>query len=98
MPRPGIPPPASAELRRSIRINPNFWESHLQLGIVLIERRQWQEAASELSRAITLDATKPAPHYQLARAYNHLGKHDQAQAELAEFKRLSASETDTPVP
>lgn len=85
------------ELRRSIGINPNFWESHLELGIVLIERQKWQEAASELSRAIALDKEKPAPHFQLARAYKQLGKRDEAQAELAEFKRLSASETDSPV-
>jgi tetratricopeptide (TPR) repeat protein len=85
------------ELRRSIGINPNFWESHLELGIVLIQRRQWQEAASELSRAIALDKEKPAPHFQLARAYKQLGKREEAQAELAEFKRLSASETESPV-
>ncbi len=32
---------------------------------------QWQEAASELSRAIALNDNKPAPHYQLAQAYKH---------------------------
>jgi Flp pilus assembly protein TadD len=89
---------SEAELRRSIRLNPNFWESHLELGIVVIERQQWQEAAAELSRAIALDPKKTAPHFQLARVYNHLGKREQAQAELAEFKRLSASETESPVP
>jgi Flp pilus assembly protein TadD len=89
---------SEAELRRSIRLNPNFWESHLELGIVLMSRQQWPEAASELSRAIALDGKKPKPHFQLARVYNHLGKREQAQAELAEFKRLSASETESPVP
>jgi Flp pilus assembly protein TadD len=87
-----------SELRRSIEINPNFWESHLELGIVLMQRRQWQEAAMELSRAIALDAKQPVPHFQLARAYKQLGKKDEAQAELAEFKRLSAAETETPIP
>jgi tetratricopeptide (TPR) repeat protein len=90
------PSKSEAELRRSIQLNPNFWESHLELGIVLMQRQQWQEAAAELSRAIALDAKKPVPHFQLARAYKHLGKQEEAQAELAEFKRLSAGETDTP--
>jgi Flp pilus assembly protein TadD len=94
----GDPVRSEAELRRSIRLNPNFWESHLELGIILIQRQQWQEAASELSRAIELDGKRPTPHFQLARVYNRLGKREQAQAELAEFKRLSASETESPVP
>jgi Flp pilus assembly protein TadD len=89
---------SEAELRRSIRLNPNFWESHLELGIVVMQREQWQEAAAELSHAIALDPKKTAPHFQLARVYNHLGKREQAQAELAEFKRLSASETESTVP
>jgi Flp pilus assembly protein TadD len=94
----GDPAKSEAELRRSIQINPNFWESHLELGVVLMRRQQWQEAAVELSRAIGLDANQPVPHFQLARVYKHLGKQDEAQAELAEFKRLSASETESPAP
>ncbi len=94
----GDPATSEAELRRSIQINPDFWESHLELGTVLMQRQQWQEAATELTRAIALDAKKPVPHFQLARVYKHLGKQDEAQAELAEFKRLSASETESPVP
>jgi hypothetical protein len=34
----------------------------------------------------------------LSRAYKHLRKQDEAQAELAEFERLSASETQSPAP
>lgn len=94
----GDPAKSEAELRQSIKINPNFWESHLELGIVLMQRQQWQEAATELTKAIALDAKKPVPHFQLARVYKHLGKQEEAQAELAEFKRLSASETESPVP
>jgi len=92
----GDPAESESELRHSIQLNPNFWESHLELGIVLMQRQQWQEAAAELSRAIVLDAKKPVPHFQLARVYKHLGKQEEAQAELAEFKRLSASETEPP--
>jgi Flp pilus assembly protein TadD len=94
----GDPDASLSELHRSIALNPNFWEAHLELGIVLMQRRQWQDASAELSRAIALDKDKPAPHFQLARAYKQLGKLKEAQAELAEFKRLSASETDSPVP
>ncbi len=89
---------SEAELRRSIQLNPTFWESHLELGKVLMQRQAWQEAASELARATELDGKQPAPHFQLARVYKHLGKQEEAQAELAEFKRLSASETDAAAP
>lgn len=94
----GDPAQSEAELRRSIGLNPNFWESHLELGIVLIQRQQWPEAASEFSRAIALDGKKAKPHFQLARVYKHLGKPEQAQAELAAFQKLSVSETGSPLP
>jgi len=94
----GDPAKSEAELRRSIQINPNFWESHLELGIVLMQRQQWQDAEAELSHAVALDSKKPVPHFQLARVYKHLGKQEESQAELAEFKRLSASETESPAP
>jgi tetratricopeptide (TPR) repeat protein len=94
----GDPAKSEAQLRRSIQLNPTFWESHLELGKVLMQRQAWQEAASELSRATELDGKQATPHFQLARVYKHLGKQEEAQAELAEFKRLSASETDSAAP
>ena len=89
---------SETELRRSISLNPNFWESRLELGIVLVELGRWQEALPELNRAIALDPSKAKPHFQLARVYRHLGRTEDARQELAEFQKLSVSETGSLLP
>ncbi len=88
---------SEAELRRSIRLNDKFAESHLQLGIILIKRRAWEDAAAELSRSIALNPKDPVAHFQLARAYDRLGRHEEAEAERAEHERLTKSDTESPV-
>ncbi len=88
---------SEAELRRSIRLNDNFAESHLQLGIILIQRRAWDEAATQLSRSIALNPLDPVAHFQLARAYDRLGRHEDAEAERAKHERLTKFDTESPV-
>jgi uncharacterized protein HemY len=57
-----------------------------------VRRREWQQAAAELSRSIALNPDHAAAHFQLARAYDKLGKPELAQAERAEHQRLTAAE------
>ena len=87
------PAKIEAELRRSIQLNDHYWESHYQLGLLLIGRREWQAAAAELARSVELNPKNTPAHFQLARAYDRLGKPDLAQAERAEHQRLTAAET-----
>jgi tetratricopeptide (TPR) repeat protein len=84
--------PADAEplLRRSIASNGAFSESHFELGVLLADRRHWQDAAAELRRAAELDPSDAATHYHLARVYDRLGKSTEAQAERALHARLTA--------
>ncbi len=81
------------ELRRSIRLNERYWESHFELGVLLGKENRWKEAAAELSRSIDLNPEFAAAHFQLARAYEKLGDSTRAQAERAEHQRLTAAET-----
>ncbi len=85
-----------AELRRSIRLNDRFWQSHFELGALLAQQRNWQEAATELARSIKLNPKHAPAHFQLARVYDRLGKPELAQAERAEHQRLTAAETGAP--
>ncbi len=78
-------------LRRSIKLNEAFWESHMELGTLLSGQGKWAEAQRELSRSIELNPGEARSHYDLARVYLRLGKTDQAKAERAEYERLSAS-------
>lgn len=77
-------------LRRSIRLKGDFWESHLDLGLLLSKQRKFAEAASELIRSASLNPKEPLPHYHLARVYDRLGEPDKAQAERELHERLSA--------
>jgi tetratricopeptide (TPR) repeat protein len=87
------PAKIEAELRRAIQLNDRYWESHYELGLVLAGRREWQAAAEELARSVELNPKNAPAHFQLARAYDKLGKADLAQAERAEHQRLTAAET-----
>src|SRR3954470_12417602 len=42
----------------------------LELGISLCRRARWREAIDPLQRAVSLDPSKVAAHYQLGDAYN----------------------------
>ena len=85
------PGPAEHELRESIAVNGEFWESHFELGILLDRRGQFEEAAREVRRGIELKPDEPAPHYRLARLYDRLGKPEEARAERELHTRLTAA-------
>ena len=82
-------PEIEAELLRSIHLNDSFWESHLELGVFLAEREDWQAAARHLSRSIELYPGSTRAHYQLARVYQRLGSLELARKERAEYERLN---------
>jgi tetratricopeptide (TPR) repeat protein len=77
-------------LRRSIHLKADFWESHLELGLLLSKQRKFPEAAAELVRSASLNPKEPLPHYHLARVYDRLGQPDKARAERELHQQLSA--------
>jgi Flp pilus assembly protein TadD len=83
-------------LRSSIALNDAAWESHSELGQLLVKRRQFAEAAAELNKAIQLAPDQPQPHYHLARVYDRLGEADKAKQERDIHARLTANPIDTP--
>lgn len=82
---------AEALLRRSIELNPNDWESHYELGVLLAGKRDYQAAAAELTRSIELDPKQPMPHYHLARVYDRLGQPERAKAEREIHEQLTGT-------
>jgi tetratricopeptide (TPR) repeat protein len=82
-------PQIEAELLRSIHLNGSFWESHLELGVLLAQRADWQAAAGQLSRSIELNPRSIRAHYQLARVYQRQGNLELARKERAEYERLN---------
>jgi tetratricopeptide (TPR) repeat protein len=82
---------AEGLLRRSIALNPNDWEVHYELGVLLANKHQYQQSAGELTRSIELDSQQPMPHYHLARVYDRLNQPERAKAERELHERLTVS-------
>lgn len=79
---------AEALLRGSILLDASNWEAHYELGVLLGAKRNFREAAAELSRASELDPNQPMPHYHLARVYDRLGEGERAKTEREMHRAL----------
>jgi tetratricopeptide (TPR) repeat protein len=86
---------AAGFYRRAIDANPNSFESHLGLGLLLARRGKLDEAHSELSTATVLDPGQSGPELK-ARAWRALaqldkpGPDDEGNANLASSELLEA--------
>jgi tetratricopeptide (TPR) repeat protein len=74
---------AESLLRSAIAADPQYAEAYFQLGVLEQTRLQWKESAIALEKSIALRPSSPEAHYRLSRAYTHLGRRDEAQAEIA---------------
>jgi Flp pilus assembly protein TadD len=79
---------AESLLRRAIELNPNGFPPYHDLGRLLVKLKRYDEALPLLRKAVSLNAVDPGVHYQLFLAYSRLKKQEEADKELAEFKRL----------
>ena len=75
-------------LRRAIQLNPQAFPSYHDLGRLLVKLRRYDEALPLLKRGVELNDKDPGIRYQLFLAYSRLKRKDEADKELAEFKRL----------
>lgn len=76
-------------LPRAVALDPNNWEAHYELGVLLEGKHDYKAASAELSTAAQLDPKQPAPHYHLARVYERLGEPGKAKAERELHARLT---------
>jgi serine/threonine-protein kinase len=67
---------------QTIELNPHFAPAYLTLGLIQEQRRDFDEAAAALSRAVDLFPQSPRMHAALARTHALSGKTDQARATL----------------
>ncbi len=74
---------AAALLEKAIAADPQYAEAYFQMGVLDQARLQWKESAVALERSIALRPSSPEAHYRLSRAYTHLGRREDAQAEIA---------------
>jgi Flp pilus assembly protein TadD len=83
---------SKAHLESAVALDPNFFNSRYNLGMVLVFQHEWKEAAEQLEKAIALGATEPQVHFELAKALRGLGENDRALDEMKQYQQLKKAE------
>jgi len=76
-------------LATSIRLDPQFAEAELQLGIVLADQGDFPGAISHYQRALQIAPQTEEAHFRLAQAYRQVGQLEKSKAELSLYRQLS---------
>lgn len=74
---------AVAHYTRATKIEPGFSEAYLGLGSALVAQQQFADAIPPLEKYEKLAPDSPTGHYQLALAYNGVGRKEDANREAA---------------
>ncbi len=83
---------AKARLEAAVAIDPNFFNSRYNLGMVLVLLHEWKEAKENLEKAIELDAPVPEVHFELAKALKGLGESERAGQEMKLYQQLKKAD------
>jgi tetratricopeptide (TPR) repeat protein len=79
---------AIAHFSKAGKLDPQFSEAFLGLGISYIAAKRYTEAVAPLETAIKLDPRNPNAHYQLGTAYTRAGRKEEGQKEFAIHQKL----------
>ena len=85
-------PTSKKHLEEAVAIDPNFFNSRYNLGMVLVFLKEWKEAKEQLQKAIDLGATEPQVHFEMAKALRALGENDRALDEMKQYQQIKKSE------
>jgi tetratricopeptide (TPR) repeat protein len=83
---------AKAAFERSVKLNPRFAPSHVQLGKLQLREGHVDESVDLLEKARSLDPTDKAAYSQLAIAFRRQGKPAMAAAMLSALAKLNDEE------
>jgi tetratricopeptide (TPR) repeat protein len=76
-------------LEKSVRLQPNFPEAHLELGGLYAARKQDEKAVVEYLEAIRQNPKSDTAHYRLGQVYRNMNKMELAAQELNRYQELS---------
>jgi tetratricopeptide (TPR) repeat protein len=79
---------AIAHFSKASKLDPQFSEAFLGLGICYIAQKRYTDAVPPLETAVKLEPRNPDAHYQLATAYTRAGRKDEGQKEFVIHQRL----------
>jgi len=83
---------AIAHFSRASKLDAQFAEAFLGLGVSLISAKRYSDAIPPLETAIRLEPRNPDAHYNLATAYTRAGRKQDAEQEFAIHRRLTGND------
>lgn len=86
---------AISRFSKAIADDPNFADAKIELGRSLISTHQPADAIAPLESAVKLQPQNPSAHYLLAMAYRGAGRAQDAEKQLAEYKKATAEAQQT---
>jgi tetratricopeptide (TPR) repeat protein len=81
-------------LEKSVRLQPQFSETNIALGRLLVESGELPRAIAELRQAIKIDPNDSQAYYHLAKAYRQAGELEKSEQALKQFKQIKAEKKD----
>jgi tetratricopeptide (TPR) repeat protein len=81
---------AATQLESALKIDNNSSLSHLNMGIILNEKKKYNDARDHLAKAVELDFNNPLSHYELGIASFQLNDFTQAQIEFETTAKMAA--------
>jgi len=85
---------ARKHLEESIALNPGFYNSHYNLGVVLEQLQDASGAKEQFEKAIELGANEPEVRFELAKVLRTLGETEEAQEQLKLYQKRLKEESD----
>jgi len=79
-------------LEKSIRLGPNFADSHVALGRLFAKRGNIPKAIAQFERGIDLNPESAEPYYYLGMAFRKVGEKERAAQAFSQFQELRAKE------
>jgi tetratricopeptide (TPR) repeat protein len=89
---------ATALLRETVAVRPQYADAQYQLGKTLIDQGQVNEAIEHLEIAARTEPSRDYIHYQLSIAYRRASRNADADRELQLYKELKASSRNRELP
>ena len=87
---------AAGHFSRASKIDVEFAEAYLALGMTLTSAAKFAEAVAPLETYVKMQPDDPLGHYQLALAYGRTGNREGAAREMALQKETAARQPQTP--
>jgi tetratricopeptide (TPR) repeat protein len=81
-------------LRKAVQLKDDIRIAHFDIGVILLEQKNYKDALVSLSRAEALDPAQPDAHYRLARLYRDTGDLSASQREMEKVRELHQKEED----